>query len=238
MMAVRALGAPVLVVACIAPLLLVACDTWPLKRGAAESDEMRDDRLAITVDDEQGDRARGTQPVGADEKDGRDGVADLVAYANGLRALDAAALDAEYREVEERFARTHDPRDRLRLAILLMEPGASFRDVDRARALLEDYLTDSASYVNGFAYRDVAFFLLRFPGSMQQAGVSQTSVSRQLDAERARSIILSRRVESLQAELARIRTERVKLQEQVEALKSIEETLRARGQAGEERLKR
>ena len=225
--------------ALVASLLLSACDSWPWKRTAALGEEGY--AGAATVNDyAETIDAYGVQGTGVGENRMAPGEdrADLFAYASSLRSLGREQLDEEYRRVNGRLARAPNGGDQLRLAILLMEPRASFRDLERARGILEDYLADSWAGEAVPRYHDVALFLLRYSEQIQQASVVETGMSRQLDAERSRRESLARRVESLQAELERLRAERVKLEEQVEALKNIEETLRTRDQAGEERLKR
>lgn len=169
--------------------------------------------------------------------DERQDHAALLSYANALRTYDPRGLQVEYRRVRERFSRLSAPGDRLRLAMLLMEPDAPFRDLKMARALLDEYLTGERSYADIDFYRDMASFLLTICEAIERAGSAESRMSRELVSERSRREDLAQRVENLQQELQRVRTERGKLQEQVKALKDIEETLRARDRPADERLK-
>lgn len=160
---------------------------------------------------------------------------DLLKYANGLLSLDPERLDEEYRRVRERFTESNDPGDRMRLVILLLEPNAPFRDLEKAQQLLEDYLGDPETYDDDVRYRDLALFLLSFTDSVNQAGASEGKLKRELDSERLRRESLARRLESVELELAAVRAERRMLRKQVDALKNIEETLRTRDLSGDGR---
>ena len=168
-------------------------------------------------------------PVGAADS------ARLVEYANGLSSLDPAALEEEHRRVQENFSTSNDPNDRMRLVILLLEPDAPFRDVDKARRLLEDYLDDPVSYRAGAGNRGMALFLFNFTESAKHLGATEAKLKRQLDSERLQRESLARRLASTELELETVRAERRILQKQVEALKNIEETLRTRDLSGDER---
>ena len=160
---------------------------------------------------------------------------DLIRYANGLLLLDSERLGEEYGRVQKRLTESNDPSDRMRLAILLLDPNASFRDLEKARAVLEDFLTDPGTYDDSSDYRALALFLLSFTDSVKQAGASEGKLKRELESERLRRESLARRLESMDLELAAVRAERRILQSQVEALKNIEETLRTRNLSGDER---
>lgn len=163
---------------------------------------------------------------------------DLLVYSNALLSLDPSRLSKEYERVRKRYGITGSASDRMRLVVLLLEPDAPFRDVGKARALLEDYLTDPESYDDGSEYHNIALFLLKFTDSAQQPGTPEGKLKRQLDSERLKRQMLTQQIQSLELELETIRAERKMLQEQVEALKNIEETLRTRDLSGNEQLKR
>lgn len=69
----------------------------------------------------------------------------LLLYHEYLRKLSGAALNREHEEVKRALARSNSDFSRVRLALLLSLPTASFRDDGRAVGLLEPLLAGSAA---------------------------------------------------------------------------------------------
>lgn len=240
----RRFASPLLVAVGIAPLFLAACGSWPWKSASAESEVGEANAITSAGTGATGDPGKrrtvsddSSAFGGSIDGDSHQRVAELVTYANSIRSLDPKRLQEEYQQARARFSRTSDPGDRLRLAMLLLEPDTPFRNPEMAQTLLESYLSDSTQHTDGFGDRDFALFLLGNSRSIRRADAAESNSSQRLAAEESRRQKLARRVESLEIELEQLRIERGKLREQVEALKNIEETLRTREQAGDERMK-
>lgn len=69
----------------------------------------------------------------------------LLLYHEYLRKLPGADLNREHEEVKRALARSNSDFSRMRLALLLSLPGASFRDDGRALGLLEPLLAAGAA---------------------------------------------------------------------------------------------
>lgn len=128
-------------------------------------------------------------------------VRGLVRYANALHQLSPEALAAEHRRARSAAANDDTGLQQIRLALLLSQPAAPFRDEPRAQGLLSRYLEASGGDDD---YRDFATFVL---------GVLEQRRQRRAEYER------------LQEALARERAERAELGEKIEALKAIEKNL-------------
>jgi len=87
-----------------------------------------------------------------------DSVDALVRYGALLRSIPAEALEREYTQISGANAHDTNAPDRIRLALLLSVPGASFQDNARARRYLEKVLDDPG--YNARQYRDLARLLL------------------------------------------------------------------------------
>ena len=87
-----------------------------------------------------------------------DDVSGLLSYGALLRSIRAASLEREYMLAADALAADPSAPNRIRVAMLLSLPGASFQDNGRARGYLAQVLDDP-----GFSarqYRGLAHFLL------------------------------------------------------------------------------
>lgn len=84
-------------------------------------------------------------------------VEALVRYGALLRSIPADALEREYTQVAEMLAHDASAPNRIRMALLLSLPGASFQDDPRARGYLKKVI-DDAGY-NASQYHGIARFL-------------------------------------------------------------------------------
>lgn len=125
----------------------------------------------------------------------------VLAYAATLLDADERQLDGERRRLQRRYREAPDGDAALRLALLLGLPDSRFRDAPRARQLLTEW---APSFEPDPSRAAMARLLALF-------------LERQDTQER----VLNRTRRSLAAE----RDRRVRLQQQLEALKSIEERI-------------
>jgi hypothetical protein len=80
-------------------------------------------------------------------------VIQLISYAQRVSTMTAEQQRREYSASNEAYARDKDSTSRMRLALLLATPGASFNDAARASSLLEPLATagDAASPLRALA---------------------------------------------------------------------------------------
>lgn len=142
---------------------------------------------------------------------------ELVRYANGLRALDAERLGAEREHVEASLAGGWSAAQALRLSLLLTAPAAPLKDEARARALLRDVVTRAGVAEEA----EIARFLLAVPDVRQEPEEEGAVVTRRNGA-------LEREMDELRRSLVAERARRAELEEQVEALKELEQNLNQR----------
>jgi hypothetical protein len=146
----------------------------------------------------------------------------LVRYANGLRTLPPAALDAERQRAEHELATTRSADAALRMSLLLTSPQASAPDPARAEALLHAVGTGVAADP---AQTELARFLLALL-------VEQPRHAEELRVAAAPGdTALAREVDELRRALAAERSRRDELEQQVQALKQLEQSLNQRPNA-------
>jgi len=136
--------------------------------------------------------ASAVQGIPADVRSS-DGVEGLVRYGALLHSLPAEAQEREYAQVAGALERNRNASDRIRMALLLSIPGASFRNDARARKYLEQVLDDRGH--NTRQYRDLARLLLATLDDRKQ----------------------------LESELTDERRQRQELQQKLDQLKAIEQ---------------
>jgi len=149
----------------------------------------------------------------------------LSTYARQLQTQDEPALLAEKARLE---SLPESPARNLRLALLLGNEHAVFYDPERATLLL----ARTANEPNADpAERSVAEVLLasapRAPRSCEETGFTRELADR-LTAEEQRRQELAARLEAVRQELDTERTQRTRLEKQLEALKSIETQINSR----------
>lgn len=128
-----------------------------------------------------------------EEIESSDSAEGLLNYGARLRSIRAETLEQEYMRAAAAVADDSTAPNRIRLALLLSLPGASFQDHVRAKAQLEKVLGDSADETR--PYHDVARFLLALLNERRQ----------------------------LESSLADERRQRQELQQKLEQLKAIEQ---------------
>lgn len=127
-----------------------------------------------------------------------DGVEALVRYGALLHSIPAEASEREYAQVAKMLAHDASAPNRIRMALLLSLPGASFQDDARARGYLEKVVNDTG--YNASQYRDLARFLAALLDDRKQ----------------------------LDGALADERRQRQELQQKLDQLKAIEQDTGAR----------
>jgi hypothetical protein len=163
------------------------------------------------------------EPVWPD--DGAAAALNLVRYTNGLRSLSPVELEAEHLRMERELASRWTSEAALRMSLLLTTPGAAFRDDERARTLL---LTVEAGGLDTLpAESELASFLLTvFTG--RPVSPAEYDVR---SADDASGDAVTREVDALRRALVAERTRRGELEQQVRALKRIEQNLNERENA-------
>jgi hypothetical protein len=146
----------------------------------------------------------------------------LVRYANGLRALPPAALDAERQRTERELATMWSADAALRMSLLLTSPQASAPDPARAEALLHAVGSAAPAYP---AQAELARFLLALLVEQPRHAEETRVAAAPLDTA------LAREVDELRRALAAERSRRDELEQQVEALKQLEQNLNQRPDA-------
>jgi hypothetical protein len=130
----------------------------------------------------------GSKPGGQD----LDTFQGLVRYAQWLRERTPEALDAALGEAEQRARASDAAAGRVRLALVLSVPGASFRDEARARALLDEVIrqTDEED-------TEMRAFAAMLAANLQDRQWVREHLERRLSAERQRREQLERKLEEL-----------------------------------------
>jgi hypothetical protein len=138
-------------------------------------------------------------------------VIQLINYAQRVASMTAEQQRIEYSAGNQAFARDKDAISRVRLALLLATPGASFSDAARAASLLEPMATpsDAASPLHSLA-RLLYTQLNERASEQKRANQMREQVEARKEAARA-------------------------LREQLEALKEVERTIIERGQESQPR---
>jgi hypothetical protein len=138
-------------------------------------------------------------------------VIQLINYAQRVASMTAEQQRIEYSAGNQAFARDKDAISRVRLALLLATPGASFSDAGRAASLLEPMATpsDAASPLHSLA-RLLYAQLNERASEQKRANQMREQVEARKEAARA-------------------------LREQLEALKEVERTIIERGQESQPR---
>jgi hypothetical protein len=149
----------------------------------------------------------------------------LSSYARTVREDDDATLLAEKARLE---ALPASPARDLRLAMLLDQQRSALYDPERATQLLDDTAQASGADPAERAFADMLLALNGdAPRSCSESGFTQDLVER-LATEEQRRADLTARLESTRQDLEAERSQRAKLEKQLEALKSIETQIKNR----------
>lgn len=152
-------------------------------------------------------------------------LGSLADYTRALQLQDDATLMAERAMLEQ--APPSADRD-LKLALLLSQPSSATYDPGRAADLLQTLVSASDA---GSAYGALATTLsVTLQGGAQNCAASKQvrELTAQLDVEHQKRQETAARLESARQELANERAQRARLEQQLEALKSLEEQIQNR----------
>lgn len=167
----------------------------------------------------------GSDPVILGAPDSSDYLGDLERLATG----DPATQIEIYADAESRATLTPNPSTTLRFALVLATPGHSESDAERAQSLLRELLAQSPLmtpaevslariYLQSVEHRIVL---------ESEARRLRQSSSRQAQTEEQ---ALNQRLATVEAENRRLRTELEDAEEKLEAITSIERSIREQGQ--------
>lgn len=155
----------------------------------------------------------------------------FIGYFRHINALYPDDLKREFRSTEEAFSRDKSPVNRFRLAMLLSAPNTGFRDDARALALVKDYLKDSSKDDDGL--NNLAFFMHSMLSERQSEALKLQQTEDKLREQQKHDAALQqqfkKQVEAYQKLEQKLKDEQkhsALLEQQLEALKSIEKSLR------------
>lgn len=165
----------------------------------------------------------------------------LLDYVERVRQAPAEIQEREFDCVEQSLVQEPNPKQRLRLALLLLLPDSQYRDETRARQLLDEFRTNAGPE----EYRPFINLLLSFVDEREAEQEAYGQLERKLaDKQRAyrglkrRLADEQRKHETMQKQLKVLKTleqrlaeeqkKRKTLQKQLEAVKAIETKLKER----------
>jgi hypothetical protein len=119
-------------------------------------------------------------PVVRYSTEATDELRDVLSYFNTLRRLSATELAREHDAARQAFAASGSEPNRLRLALVLSYPGASFKDERRALELLDPMVRDlRTAYTPLRGFASVVHALLR---EQNRIGSNAQALKEKLDA--------------------------------------------------------
>lgn len=133
-----------------------------------------------------------------------DSLLAMLRYSRYINTLDKLRLEAEHKKVTDAYFLRANERTGLKLALILIKPNSGFSDVNQAKQILTDIINNEQSLPE---FQEFSRFML------------------QVTAERERG---DRRYDDLEQQLKNELSARKKLEEQLEALKSIEQSISER----------
>jgi hypothetical protein len=165
----------------------------------------------------------------------------LLDYVERVRQAPTEIQEREFDCVEQSLVQEPNPKQRLRLALLLLLPDSQYRDETRARQLLDEFRTNAGPE----EYRPFINLLLSFVdereteqkayGQLEQKLADKQRAYRGLkrklaDEQRKREIMQKqlKMLKTLEQRLAEEQKKRKILQKQLEAVKAIETKLKER----------
>ena len=126
---------------------------------------------------------------------------DMMQYYESLRRLPPAELGRVHDKVKQNFGKNKSDANRMRLVLLLTLPNTSFRDINAALQLLNDWPRNTRETTNLQSFRNLMAGLL---SDQQRLTQSVDELTQKLKEEQKRITML---------------------QSQIEAIKSMEKTL-------------
>ncbi|HUJ78976.1 MAG TPA: hypothetical protein VLY45_01525 [Nitrospiria bacterium] len=122
-------------------------------------------------------------------------VASLLEYARGLEVLNEAALQEEFTRAQQAVTERHQPGDRIRLALLLGDPRAPFKDYDRSLALLDEVVADQTGQDD--ASRALAGFLSSMVREFKKQGDQYLKLDAKYKEEKKQRELLQQKLDEL-----------------------------------------
>lgn len=156
-------------------------------------------------------------------------VLDLLAYFQRMTALPPDELRKEYASVNGAYQRDKSENQRMKLALLLSVPGASFRDDARLSALLEGAVGRGAAGDAASPYRQLSVLLQRLTSERMRQVRDEQKRADSIPREDGKKLEeLTNQNRKLEAQAADEKRRADELQKKLDALISIERDLRSR----------
>ena len=149
--------------------------------------------------------ANNAAPIGSPLVSANDSLLAMLRYSRFINGLPKEQLERERKRVNDAYFLRPNNRSGLKRAMLLMVPGTNFYDLYQATQIFTEILNSGDSSVPAFI--EFAGFMLSIVGVTEQATKRHSELQEQLNQE----ILIRRRVE-----------------QKLEALKSIEENMTQR----------
>jgi len=150
-------------------------------------------------------------------------VAELARYGSSVRALSAEELEHEYRLLAAQNEHEPNPDVQIKLSLLLSDPSAPFHDLDQAVRLLGDVMLHlRIDESDDSAFARLLYYLLSERACVDH---SDASLAELLVSEREAVLRLQRELGEARTSLESERALRVTLQQQLDALKALEEQI-------------
>lgn len=144
-------------------------------------------------------------PIGSPLVSANDSLLAMLRYSRFINGLPKGQLEKEFQRINDAYFLRPNDRSGLKRAMLLIMPGTSFYDVYQAKQSFSDILHSSDNAVP--AFKEFADFMLSVIRSQEEASKKNAELQDQLAQE--------------------VRT-RQKIEEKLEALKTIEENMTQR----------
>jgi len=146
-----------------------------------------------------------TAPIGSPLVSSNDSLLAILRYSRFINGLSKEPLEQEYQRMNDAYLLRPNDRSGLKRAMLLVMPGTSFHDMYQAKQAFSDVLHSSDNTTP--AFKEFADFMLSVIRSQEEA---------------------ARQNVQLQEQLAQEKQVRRKIEEKLEALKTIEESMTQR----------
>lgn len=119
---------------------------------------------------------------------------DLMQYYDSLRKLPATELGRVYDKVKQNFVQNKSDANRARLILLLILPNTSFRDINSALYLLNEWPRDAKPITGLQSFRNLLTVLLT---EQQRLNQSVDELSQKLKDEQKRVETLQNQIEAI-----------------------------------------
>jgi hypothetical protein len=149
----------------------------------------------------------------------------LLRYSRRITGFSAQELDQEYQKLNKTTADAFRINEKMRLALLLSMPGSKYQDYEQAKHILSDVL--NKSHKRAPVLREYAYTLLVNIEQDNETSQQNYALRKKLKQE------ITRRQKAEKTNRA-LETTRKQLEQKLEALKTIEETITKRQNEPEE----